>query len=197
MGTVVLCHKRLRKQGKPDVRIDVSWLKGEKHNQDSGADLVPKPSSSQNKHGDGPPITRHAPRACPQAASSPGPRAPGASTPILLPTEQPRACLPTHTRPPASRPVPASGTLTPGTQVLPRCRKHADPSPATRQPVKHATLGTRRDSHRNQHSTRLPAAAQRGRRVGSLAWGPRMSLNSFLMSAPRTGTRTDIKENPG
>lgn len=30
MGTVVLCHKWLRKQGKPDVQINVSWLKGEK-----------------------------------------------------------------------------------------------------------------------------------------------------------------------
>lgn len=30
MGTVVLCHKWLRKQGKLDVQINVSWLKGEK-----------------------------------------------------------------------------------------------------------------------------------------------------------------------
>lgn len=30
MGTVVLCHKWLRKQGKPDVQINVSWLKGKK-----------------------------------------------------------------------------------------------------------------------------------------------------------------------
>lgn len=31
MGTVVLCHKWLRKQGKLDVQINVSWLKGEKN----------------------------------------------------------------------------------------------------------------------------------------------------------------------
>jgi hypothetical protein len=31
MGTVVLCHKWLRKQGKPDVQINVSWLKGKKN----------------------------------------------------------------------------------------------------------------------------------------------------------------------
>lgn len=29
MGTVVVCHKRLRKQGKLDVQINVLWLKGE------------------------------------------------------------------------------------------------------------------------------------------------------------------------
>lgn len=60
MGTVVLCHKWLRKQGKLDVQINVSWLKGEKkHNQDSGADLVPKSNLSQNKHWDTQQITRH------------------------------------------------------------------------------------------------------------------------------------------
>lgn len=31
MGTVVLCHKWLRKQGKLDVQINVSWLKGGKN----------------------------------------------------------------------------------------------------------------------------------------------------------------------
>lgn len=31
MGTVVLCHKWLRKQGKLDVQINVSWLKGKKN----------------------------------------------------------------------------------------------------------------------------------------------------------------------
>lgn len=31
MGTVVLCHKWLRKQGKLDVQINVFWLKGEKN----------------------------------------------------------------------------------------------------------------------------------------------------------------------
>lgn len=31
MRTVVLCHKWLRKQGKLDVQINVSWLKGKKN----------------------------------------------------------------------------------------------------------------------------------------------------------------------
>lgn len=31
MGTVVLCHKWLRKQGKLDVQINVFWLKGKKN----------------------------------------------------------------------------------------------------------------------------------------------------------------------
>lgn len=45
MGTVVLCHKWLRKQGKLDVQINVFWLKGKKkHNQDSRADLVQSPT---------------------------------------------------------------------------------------------------------------------------------------------------------
>lgn len=50
MGTVVVCHKWLRKQGKLDVQINVSWLKGgENHNQDSGADLVQSLNLSHNK----------------------------------------------------------------------------------------------------------------------------------------------------
>lgn len=31
MGTVVVCHKWLRKQGKLDVQINVFWLKGKKN----------------------------------------------------------------------------------------------------------------------------------------------------------------------
>ena len=91
MGTVVVCHKWLRKQGKLDVQINVSWLKGEKkHNQDSGADLVPKSDSSQNNHGDTQPVSR------PGGASSHA----GAS--LLAPSAQSSQSLESFNTPPSA-----------------------------------------------------------------------------------------------
>lgn len=96
MGTVVLCHKWLRKQGKPDVQINVSWLKGEKHNQDSGADLVPKSNLSQNKHRDTPQITRQGGRVLQALFSWPEPRAsdPSSGPPAARITQQHPAPVP-------------------------------------------------------------------------------------------------------
>lgn len=144
MGTVVLCHKWLRKQGKLDVRINVSWLKGEKnHNQDSGADLVPKSGLSQNKDGDTHPGSRPS-GASPHAGPSPvapsarsaEPGARRASTPSFRPPSRrgPGRLPALRTQASGPSPVPASAVVAfPGRGSRPHPPDHLEPKrPPTR-----------------------------------------------------------------